>query len=378
MTFDTLAAEAPKKGVQLVGSGDCLHETWLKEIKALNQIEEGTFELGDTKFILTVEVQGKSRVHHLIMFPSISSAEDFKDGIKAKTKNISSDGRPMAAMTGEEIGQLAVDVDAIFGPCHAFTPWTGLYGHFDSLQDCYGDLYNKISFLELGLSADTDYADRLDELRDITFLSNSDAHSPYPLRLAREFNQFKVDEVTFPEIKKAILRQGGRKCTLNVGFPPEEGKYNQTACSRCFNKYSLSDSLKSKWKCSCGGRIKKGVFDRVSELGGGQVPKHPKHRPKYLHIIPLAEIIAKAIKHSNTNSAGVKKIWSSLIDEFENEINVLLKIEIEKIISLANTNTRIATAIRQFRDNKIILHPGGGGRYGQIELPKLNLFDYGL
>ena len=44
MTFKILAAEAPKKGVNLIGTGDCLHPTWLKEIKELEQIDEALLD----------------------------------------------------------------------------------------------------------------------------------------------------------------------------------------------------------------------------------------------------------------------------------------------------------------------------------------------
>ena len=370
MTFPMLAKEAPRKGVHLVGSGDCLHHTWLSELKELNHVAEGTFELENTRFIPTVEVQGRGRTHHLIMFPSISAVEQFRDSIKNKSKNLATDGRPNVQMTGEEIVELACEVDALVGPCHAFTPWTGMYGYFDSLRDCYGQMATKIAFLELGLSADSDYADRLSELENVTLLSNSDAHSPYPLRLGREFNQFEVKELTFSEIKKAILRQGGRKCTLNVGLPPGEGKYNQSGCIKCYTLYSLTDSIKNNWKCICGGRIKKGVSDRVSELANYSGPKHPPHRPKYLHLIPLSEIISKALGITCVGSVSVRKMWEALIFRFENEIEILLEADFDEIESITNKN--IATAIKCFRENKIIIHPGGGGRYGQLELPYLD------
>ncbi len=370
MTFQTLSIEAPKKGVQIIGSGDCLHPTWLKELMELDEVAEGTFQLGETKFIATVEVQTEKRIHHLIMFPNISSIEEFRDRIKNKSKNLKSDGRPHIHMSGAEIADLACDVDALFGPCHAFTPWTGIYGSFDNLQAYYKEYSNKVSFLELGLSADSSYADRLAELGNITFLSNSDAHSPYPLRLGREFNQFKVNDITFAELKKAIQRKGKRKCILNAGLPPEEGKYNQSACIKCFKIYSLTECEVNAWKCSCGGRIKKGVWDRINELADYLEPHPPKHRPKYQHIIPLAEIISKALNISNMNSVGVKKAWNLLISKFDNEINVLLEVNYEEIEK--TTNREISEAIKCFRENKIILHPGGGGRYGQLELPKVN------
>jgi uncharacterized protein (TIGR00375 family) len=154
---------------------------------------------------------------------------------------------------------------------------------------------------------------------------------------------------------------------LNAGLPPAEGKYNQSACIKCFTIYSLSDSNNLNWKCSCGGRIKRGVEDRISELANYAKPRHPEHRPEYLSIIPLAEIITKALDYSSPNLVGVKKAWDELIFKFGNEIKILLDIELADIEK--TTNQKIAKAVKSFREHKIILHPGGGGKYGELELP---------
>ena len=45
-------------------------------------------------------------------------------------------------------------------------------------------------------------------------------------------------------------------------------------------------------KCSCGGTIKKGVDFRISEIADYDEPKHPDFRPKYVHLMPLAELIS--------------------------------------------------------------------------------------
>jgi len=62
-------------------------------------------------------------------------------------------------------------------------------------------------FYGTGLSADTSYADRIAELQCLTFLTNSDAHSPYVNKLAREFNRFKMENISFDELKMAIIRE---------------------------------------------------------------------------------------------------------------------------------------------------------------------------
>ena len=367
MDLWTISVEAPKKGIHIVGTGDCLHPQWLTEIARCNKVDEGTFELNGTRFILSVEVETKNRVHHLIYFPSIQSVKEFRKITKHFSKNLDIDGRPIINISGEELASIAREVDALIGPAHAFTPWTGVYANHKSIKECYGDLTDYVSFVELGLSADTNYADRIKELHRLTFLSNSDTHSPHPVRFAREFNRFKVEDLTFNEIKKAILRQDGNRPVLNVGLPPEEGKYNESTCRSCFTHYGYEEAKKRKWRCKCGKKIKKGVKDTIFEIGNYSEPIHPDHRPPYVNLIPLPEIITKAIGHRNPFSKTIYNRWWELISTFNSEIDVLLEANIEDISTIAVP--AVTEAIKAFREGKIIVKPGGGGKYGIIEFP---------
>jgi uncharacterized protein (TIGR00375 family) len=365
MDFPNLAKGAAQKGVQLVATGDCLHPGWLKEIRKMEEVEEGTFQEAGTRFVLTTEVEADRRVHHLLMFPSLSCVDDFMTRLKAP-EALAADGRPHLRMTGEELAQLSFDVGAMVGPAHAFTPWTGMYAHFESLKGCYGDFAGKIPYLELGLSANTDYGDLIPELADLTFLTNSDAHSPQPVRVGREFNTIDAKDVTYKELAMAILRKKGRMFVRNVGLPPEEGKYNRSACSRCFTQYELERALALRWRCVCGGGIKKGVRERAMELGRGKVV-HPDHRPEYVYMIPLAEIIAKAVGHSSPFTGKVNAIWQALVSHSGTEVSVLMETPVEEIGSIGGN--AIADAIRAFREGRVTVIPGGGGKYGTVLLP---------
>ncbi len=381
MDLHTLATESGKKGIQLVATGDCLHPKWLAEIKKLKE-DNGVFRLNEAFFVLTTEVEDMNQVHHLLIVPSISKAEELYECMKPRSNSIDSDGRPNVRMDGAEIAQAAKDAGALIGPAHAFTPWTAMYAYHNSLKDCYGDMADYIYLIELGLSADTSYADRISELRCLTFLTNSDAHSPYVNKLAREFNRFEMESISFDELKMAIIREKGRKPVLNVGLPPEEGKYNESACIRCFKHYTLRESIIKNWTCSCGGTIKKGVKDRVNELATYEKPQHPPHRPPYLHLIPLSEIIAMALG-IGTNTKGVKKIWDALIERYGSEVAVLVDADVKN----SGVDERVINAITAFREGRVKVHPGGGGQYGRIELageklvpdrpePQRSLFDY--
>jgi uncharacterized protein (TIGR00375 family) len=123
-----------------------------------------------------------------------------------------------------------------------------------------------------------------------------------------------------------------------------------------------------KWKCSnCGGLIKKGVKDRVNELANFDTPKHPEYRPPYVHLMPLSEIIMTALGHASINTKGVQTAWNGLMERYDNELNVLLNAEIDDMDFL---DRRISNAILAFREKKLMIHPGGGGQYGHIEIPE--------
>ena len=365
MDLATIAREAEKKGIRIVATGDCLHPGWMEEVTALPE-KDGLFLLGETAFVLTTEVEDSSKVHHLIIVPCPSKASELREAFSGRSAGLDSEGRPALKMTPPEIADAALEADCLMGPSHAFTPWTGLYAHYKSLDECYQERSSQIPFIELGLSADSDYADRISELEDRTFLSNSDAHSPWPNKLGREFNQMEMGDISFEGLRKAIMRGGGSGPTLNVGFPPEEGKYNRTACTRCYRHHSIEEMKDRRGRCECGGLIKVGVKDRVDILADRPDPVHPPHRPPYLHLIPLAEIIAMALEVKGVYSSRVQKIWNELI-RGKSEIEVLVETDLSEI----RGEDRVVDAIRAFRSKDLVVEPGGGGKYGSVTIRKV-------
>lgn len=364
MNVPNISYYAKKKGIDVMGSGDILNIHWLNEFKNIENIEEGLLRFNNMYFVLTTEVEDIKRVHHLLIFSAISKVEEFREYLLKRHNNLDSDGRPKIAMNGVEIAELAKSTETMIGPAHAFTPWTSMYAYYDSINDLYGEYANYVQYLELGLSADTDYADRIEEIRHLTYLTNSDAHSYHPNKIAREFNRLNVKTISFNDIKDAILHKNDKSLVMNVGIPPQEGKYNETACTRCFKHYTLSEAKSLKWKCSeCNGIIKKGVKDRIEELATYEQPKHPEHRPPYLHLIPLSEIIAKAINMSSSSNK-VQEIWNDMIEKYGNEIRIM----VDEPLSSIDTDPRVKNAIEAFRKGKIKVRPGGGGEYGIVEI----------
>ena len=364
MTIPNLAENARFKGLGLVGTGDILNPKWEGELlRYARKVDEGTYERNGIRFLLTTEVEDERRVHHVLIFPGIETVRDMRERLRGYSRDIETEGRPRVNLSAAEIADMANELDVLIGPAHAFTPWTSLYKEYDSLKEAYGNA--KVQFLELGLSADSEMADMIRAHHRLTYLSNSDAHSPMPHRLGREFNRFEVEEVTFEEIRKAILKRSGRRIVLNAGLDPRLGKYHLTACSRCYAQYSLGEAKAFHWKCPrCGGRIKKGVRDRILELADTE--ERPKDRPPYLHLAPLAEIIAMVIG-KGVETKSVRLIWERFLRDFGSEIRVLVDVPVEALVQV---HEEVAKAIWAYRTGRLIVIPGGGGKYGEIRLPE--------
>ena len=355
MLIKNIAPKAKLKGLNLMGTGDGLHPKWLDIIEESTTYSgDGIYSTEDMDFVITTEIEGKNKIHHLIIIPDIDIARELSEKLPSKNKAI--DGRPKTHLDGAEILELVRQYDCLIGPAHAFTPWTGMYKSFDSIYDCYGA---KVDFVELGLSADTYMADTVAELKDFTFLSNSDAHSPWPHRLGREFNRMELDDISFSSVKYAIKHSNIK---ANYGLVPNLGKYHMTACTKCFKIIDPEIARKNKMKCDCGGRIKKGVDYRIFEISDFKSPKHPDFRPPYIHLMPLAELIS-TVYDKGVTTKTVQNVWQKLVDNFADEINVLIN---EDISNIEKIDSKVSEAIKAFRNNTIDITPGGGGKYGEI------------
>jgi uncharacterized protein (TIGR00375 family) len=359
MLIKNIAPKARQKGLKLLGTGDAFHPGWLDIIEESTTYSgDGIYATDDADFVLTTEVEGKNRIHHLIIIPNLEIARDLSEKLPSKNKEI--DGRPKTKLGGAELLELVKEYDCLIGPAHAFTPWTGMYKSFDSIYDCYE---KKPDFVELGLSADTFMADKVSELKDFPFLSNSDAHSPWPHRLGREFNQIELQDISFSSIKKAIMQ---KDIKANYGLVPNLGKYHMTACTKCFKLVNPLVAKENKMKCGCGGTIKKGVDFRISEIADLDEPYHPEFRPDYVHLMPLAELIS-TVYDKGVTTKFVQRKWQMLIDNFGTEIDVLVNTSLK---SINNIDSKVSLAIESFRNKTIEVIPGGGGQYGKISFKK--------
>ncbi|MBY9007461.1 MAG: hypothetical protein KGD63_11955 [Candidatus Lokiarchaeota archaeon] len=411
LNLDTMLETSRKKGLNILGTGDILQPNWLKYMESnLEKKKNGIYTYKELSFILQTEIEDMDTIHQIIFLPDFNSAKEIQNKLEPYSKNIFGDygGRPRINLSPAEITEKVIDSGGLIGPAHAFTPFRAIFrqGKYESLEDCYQGALKKIHFIELGLSANTELADRLASLKDVTFLSNSDAHSQDPSSLGREFNRFNIDEPSFDEIFSALERRDGRNISLNVGLHPKLGKYYNMFCGKCrrrilfkkekkkinneFSQYSITKNflifyvnnpensrkeyiqnvaddkmicLACKETLGKNHKVKLGVSERIDTISTYDEPKSPPHRPPYINAVPLLEILRSVKGIKSKKSKTITTLYNDIIEKLGKEFDVLLNIPLDEI---KKYDGQIGTIIEAFRKNNIQYTPGGGGSFGSI------------
>jgi len=416
LNIPNLVEWAKLKGIDVLGTGDCLHPLWFAELKS-QLTEDGSGFLSmkgesvkgqGVRFVLTVEVSSiyshkgaVRRVHNLIFFPSFDSVAKFQQALLAKRANLSSDGRPIVGISSKELLRMCLEIDknVLFVPAHAYTPWFGIFGSmsgYDSLQDCFEDLTQYVYAVETGLSSDPAMNWRIKELDSRSVISCSDAHS-LP-NLGRESTMFKEDiTLGYSGLFRAIREQ---KIAGTIEFYPEEGKYHFTGHRNCNIKYSPQDSKDKGTKCPvCGKGLTVGVMERVEviaarsneelkiENGEGIIKsKAFPQKAGYRMLVPLLQIIAEAFDTAPITQKVLNE-YKKLTATLGSEIKILTRVDIGEIAKISGG--KVAEGVDKVRKGELHIDPGYDGVYGkvkiwgsekekkaeEIEIPQLGLFE---
>lgn len=410
MVIRGMAEWARKKGIGLLGTGDWFHPLWMAELKAnLEEIGAGIYQekngAGEVKFVLAAEIsniykQGERqrRIHNLILVPNFGVAEKVNEALVKRGGNLSSDGRPIIGLTSKELLALVLSIseEVMLIPCHVWTPWYALYGSrsgFDSIEEAFGSLGERIWAVETGLSSDPEMNWRIKELKRRAIVSFSDAHSP--AKLGREAvvfqvqsSKLKVKSFSYRDVYEAIgeryrgKNEGKLRLAYTIEFHPEEGKYHYTGHRKCGVVQSPEETRKRGITCPvCGRPLTVGVMHRVDELSGGKevgVKKssgksgvmgyfHPQDpsRPPYVMLVPLMEVLAEVLQ-TGVSSKGVVQKYESLINQFGGEFKVLMETELGQLASVGEE--RLAEAIKRVRSGEVVINPGYDGEFGKVSI----------
>ncbi|MBF0122697.1 MAG: DNA helicase UvrD [Candidatus Omnitrophica bacterium] len=392
LTPENLWLWGQRKGLNVIGAGDCIHPQWLDELEhKLEPAENGFYRLsekftkepakelplsckGEMRFVLSTEVsciykKGDKvrKVHNVVIFSSFQAARKFQKKI-GEIGNIKSDGRPILGLDAKDLLAIALECDpkTLFIPAHIWTPWFSVLGSksgFDAIEECYEDLTQYIYALETGLSSDPVMNWRLKELDPFVLVSNSDAHSAS--KLAREANIFDC-EFSYDGMYRALSDKKDKGFQATIEFFPEEGKYHFDGHAACKVRLHPKETIKNKGLCpSCGKPVTVGVMARVEELARRpEGEKAPRARP-FFSLIPLEEVIAEA-RDVGKASKKVRALYFEMLEKLGPELRILLDLPLKEIQVAAGDV--VAEGVRRMREGKVSIAAGYDGEFGTIKI----------
>ncbi|HEX7056083.1 MAG TPA: endonuclease Q family protein [Bacilli bacterium] len=360
LTFFNIAHEASeRKGIGMVGIIDC-HSPSVQadiihylETGEMRELPGGGIRYKDTTVLLGSEIEvhdpGMGAAHLLVFMPDLATMRQFTQWMAKSMKNVELSSQRIY-VTARELQRETIERGGIMIPAHIFTPHKGVLGSSTDKMSNMLDV-DKLAAVELGLSADTEMAGLFTELEPLSFVSDSDAHSLG--KIAREYNKLLLAEPSFAELKKALLRQDGRKVAANYGLNPRLGKYHRTFCKNC--NAILGAASAAADRCpDCGStNIVRGVWDRIISIADRKTPHMPAYRPPYFYQVPLEFIPGLG-----------KKLMNKLLDRFGTEMNILHRVDVTEIADIVGNE--IAGMIEKARNGTLELATGGGGTYGKV------------
>lgn len=369
MNLETLAFFSKQKGIDVLGTGDFTHPLWFAELKKLKEKEQGLFTLGnnDVRFILSSEISciysknGKTRkIHMLIIAPDLKTVEKINKKLD-QIGNLKADGRPILGLDVKKLVEIALNASerCLCVPCHVWTPWFSLFGSksgFDTIEECFEDYSKYIYAIETGISSDPLMNQRLSMLKNITLISNSDAHSP--AKLMREACVFDTG-LDYDSIMNTIKTRKGFLYTIE--FFSQEGRYHHDGHRACNISFTPEETNKHNGICpTCGKLLTVGTLNRVEELADegfkGTIP--------FKSLIPLREIIADGFG-VGVNTKKVALAYESLINQYT-EFDILINTSFSDL-EKASSNM-IANGIIKVRKGEVSITPGYDGEYGKIKI----------
>ncbi|NOY22381.1 MAG: hypothetical protein GXO70_02560 [Acidobacteria bacterium] len=395
INLNAVATTMALKGIDVFGTGDCLHPAWNAQLREqLQETAKGIYQLPihpHARFILQNEIvltapllpssRTRKSVHVVFLYPDFHTTDAVTCLLK-KYKAKNTIGRPFVKLGSPvEVSRFLENVidaapDVLAFPAHAMTP-DGIYGSHNPItymEEFFGDFTNHIRLIETGLSADPEMLDRIPECRSLNFISNSDCHSAALNRIGREFTLLNVKSMDFSGIRNALTERDSILRTYE--FNPREGKYFGTGhrkgkVGHTHDGIFIEPGTGNGLCPICGKPLTIGVMDRVLELVRTQkrpVNKHLSVR-QFQHLIPLVEVIAVGLGQKSVSGKRVLKLYQTAIEACENEIALWQFPASELMSRLKDLPEPVVACILAVQANRFTFDPPGyDGEYGQLKI----------
>lgn len=384
LNIPNLALWAKYKGIDLMGTGDCLHPLWMEELRRDLKVVEGGYEYEGIRFLPSVEVaciysdRGRvRRIHILIVLPTLEDVEKLAGALNKRGVNLVSDGRPMMGLSSRELCSVVYQVcpKALVIPAHIWTPWFSVFGSkagYENFEDCFGEFSSQIFAVETGLSSEPLMNWRVSQLDNKSIVSFSDAHS-LP-RLGREVTVVS-GEPTFDSLRESLMKQ---KILGTIEFFPEEGKYHYSGHRACGVVLDTEGLKKNGEICPvCGRELTLGVLDRTERLSDrsindlrlmikdGITRTEALNKPGFRMLVQIKEIIAESLG-MGVGSKKVQKEYLRMVTKLAPELKILTKLPIDEIEKFAGE--KIAEGIKMVRERRLSITPGFDNTYGKVKI----------
>lgn len=365
------------KGIDIVGTGDCLCSFWLENLKMqLQEENDGVYiypMLPEIKFILQTEVEliwkvNKSikKAHFVILFPNFSVLNESLERL-SNCVNLQIDGRPKIYLSAENFILDLKEIDSRIEiiPAHIFTPYFGILGsecNFKSLKEALGRGFDQIYAIESGLSADPSLIRALSELNSFSIISNSDAHSTRFHRIGREATILNFNKLNFSNIVDSIRKN---KILKTYEFRPSAGKYYYDG--HRIERHS-DQKIQKEYFCSpkraivncpyCKKKLTKGVLSRVYDLRDQDI----NFQTNCQYIVPLYSLISIITGKYNVQKDNLN-LYLQLVEANQNEYNIW-----EGSSVFEGIDQVIIGAINKIRNGEFYFIPGYDGIYGKLTI----------
>ena len=363
LTLRNILHEASgRKGLDIIGIADGLSPLVQKDIDRLIAAGElaelpggGYSWRGRLTVLLGGEVETREKTgglaHSLLFLPALAQMREMSGELSLHIKNINMSSQN-AHMDMRSLYALALRHGAKIVPAHIFTPFKSIYGNCARrMAELFGGELPAVAPVELGLSADSYMADRIEELRNFPYLANSDAHS-LP-NIGREFTELTIaGRVNFTNIFAAIEGKKGGVARL-YGLNPALGKYYLTRCASCGEQADYRQD-----KCPlCGGRVVRGGSQRIDEIADFREREFVRQKSQYIYHFPLPKLPGIGAK-------ALQRVYCGNLTEIE----IMYKSDAGQVKELLGE--RLSAVIENAVSQKFAVSGGGAGRYGYVIIEK--------
>jgi len=344
MTLENISLYARKKGVDLIGTGDCLQPAWLRELEAgLQPVKSQPWffalskERGEAasarlpeklrrplRFLLSTEIHcspaGTAELrgpHHLVYFSTFEAAWSFHR--KLLPFGDLNEGRPRVRLSSRELLDMVLEhgEGTEFAPAHWLNPFFSICGSQGggdgTLVEQFGSLAPHVTLVETGLTSTPPMCRRVSGLDGRRLFSNSDAHSLE--NIGREVTLIE-DAANYQTVFDALRGVGTGRVSGTVKYPIERTRYFRNWCGIC------QDSFEGVRCPTCGRKLAMGSRDRIEQIADRAEPVFSADAPPWMMILPLAEVLSDVLGVDDSAKA-VQQQHARLLEELGNERYIL-------------------------------------------------------